>query len=95
MPIQRFEEREGLDLVETRNRIGLTQAEMAKRMGMGLRAYQELESSPERVKLRHQMLAGLAALYVALERGDPMLAPASIRRHALDLAALIRGIRES
>ncbi|GGC68449.1 hypothetical protein [Chelatococcus reniformis] len=79
------------DLVELRKRLGLKQADMAKHMGMGMRAYQDLEAEPARVLDRHQLLAEAVSLLVAQERRDPMLAAPRMRAAALDIAQMMRG----
>jgi len=58
---------------------------------MTLRPYAELESGRSEFRPIHARAAERAALEVAIERGNPMLAPASIRREALELARLITG----
>lgn len=51
---------------------------MAKRMGLGIRAYQGLEADPTKVKPRHQKLASMAALEIAHERNDPRVIPVEL-----------------
>jgi len=72
-----------------RKRLGLAQSDMACRMGLSLRPYQQLELNPGKVRRRHVRLAESVALDIALERRDPELAPASIREKTMDLARLI------
>jgi hypothetical protein len=62
---------------------------MARRMGLSLRPYQQLELNPGKVRRRHVRLAESVALDVALEQKDPELAPASVRKKVMDLARLI------
>jgi hypothetical protein len=62
---------------------------MAKGMGLSLRTYQELELNSNKVRRRHVLLAESVALDVAVKKGNPMLAPASIRKKALKLADII------
>lgn len=78
------------DLIKLRKAIGLTQREMAELMGLGQRAYQVIETSTGPLKDRHRRLAERAALERAVALKNPMLAPAPIRREALELARLIR-----
>ncbi|HEY8066654.1 MAG TPA: helix-turn-helix transcriptional regulator [Methylosinus sp.] len=78
------------ELVALRKRLGLTQAEMANRMGLGHRAYQTLEAG-ESLRGLHVAAAERVALTVAVERGDPMLAPVEVRREALALARMVTG----
>jgi transcriptional regulator with XRE-family HTH domain len=72
-----------------RKTLGLAQQEMARRMGLSLRPYQELEAEPGKVRRRHIRLAESVALDVAIEKGDPELAPESVRKRAMDLARLM------
>jgi len=76
-------------LLQVRTEIGLSQAEMARRMGLSLRPYQELESTLRRVRPRHIRLAELVALEVAVETDNPELAPRDLRRLALKLAIAV------
>jgi transcriptional regulator with XRE-family HTH domain len=78
-------------LITLRRSLDLTQAEMADRIGLGLRAYQDIEGGASKCRPIHVAAAERAALTLAVERGNPMLAPAEIRRQALDLARLITG----
>jgi predicted nucleotide-binding protein len=59
---------------------------MAKRMGLGSRAYQDLESDRSRIQSRHKRLAESVALDLAVEKRDAMLIPASLRAKVLTLA---------
>jgi len=81
------------ELANLRKTLGLAQPEMARRMGLSLRPYQQLELHPEKVRKRHVRLAQSVALDVAIERDDPELAPKPVRKNAVDLARLI--IREN
>lgn len=77
-----------------RERAGLTQTQMAERMGLGKTAYVDLElGDPDwkKFKDRHRLALEMASLKLAVERGDISLALPSVRRDALDLANLIRG----
>jgi transcriptional regulator with XRE-family HTH domain len=76
-------------LLKLRTALGLPQAEMARRMGLSLRPYQELESKVRTTRSRHIRLAELVALEVAVENDDPNLAPQDIRRLAIKLAIAI------
>ena len=76
-------------LLELRRALGLPQSEMARRMGLSLRPYQELKSKVRRVRTRHIRLAELVALEVAVEKDDPELAPQDIRRKAIKLAIAV------
>jgi len=71
------------DLSALRGKLGLDQAQMAERMGLDARDYVELEASPGQVQRRHAMLAHLASLDVAIERGEPSLASSTMREKIL------------
>ena len=76
-------------LINLRKALGLRQSEMALRMGLSLRPYQELESKIRKVRPRHVRLAKSVALDLAIEKEDPTLAPANVRKKAIKLARLI------
>ena len=76
-------------LKRLRKALGLGQLEMARRMGLSLRPYQQLELSPDKVRRRHVRLAESVALDIAIEKEDLELAPESVRKKATDLARLI------
>lgn len=71
------------NLPALRGKLGLDQAAMAERMGLELSEYLELEAAPEKVQRRHAMLAHLASLDVAIERGEPSLASTTMREKIL------------
>src|SRR5262249_32620131 len=83
-------------LLQVRKDLGLPQSEMAKRMGLSLRPYQELESKVRAVRSRHIRLAESVALEVAVEKDDPELAPRDIRRQAIKhaIAVLMNNLRQ-
>jgi transcriptional regulator with XRE-family HTH domain len=81
------------ELRKLRKSLGLAQSEMAKRMGLSLRPYQQLELNPKKIRRRHIRLAESVALEIAIQREDPELAPSSVRKKAMTLARLI--IREN
>jgi transcriptional regulator with XRE-family HTH domain len=76
-------------LINLRKVLGLGQSEMAKRMGLSLRPYQELESETRRVRPRHIRLAESVALDVALEKENLELAPANVRKKMVKLALML------
>lgn len=80
---------ETFDLRGLRKSLGLNQAEMAKAMGLGSRAYFTLEDEPDKVTRRHKMLAAAASLDEALKRKDPTLASAVMRRKFEEFTALL------
>ena len=79
------------DLKTFRERAGLKQVEMAELVGMSLRAYQDVETGVSGFRAVHVAAVERVSLRLAVERKDIGLALPSIRRDALDLAALIRG----
>lgn len=54
--------------------LGLTQAGTARRMGLAMRSYQDIEKTTGEVKARHVAMAERVALSVAVETKNPMLA---------------------
>lgn len=48
---------EDFSLIKLRKALGIRQSEMAERMGLSLRPYQELESKVRSVRSRHILLA--------------------------------------
>jgi hypothetical protein len=71
------------NLPALRGKLGLDPAQMAERMGLDLAEFRELEAAPEKVQRRHAMLAHLASLEVAIERGLPNLASTTMREKIL------------
>ena len=59
---------EDFSLIKLRKALGIGQSEMAERMGLSLRPYQELESKARRVRSRHVRLAESVALDIAIEK---------------------------
>jgi transcriptional regulator with XRE-family HTH domain len=78
-----------LQLKQLRLTLGLTQAEMAKEMGLAVRSYQQLEAGEKEIRRRHVALAERVSLGVAVARRDPYLAMPSIREEAMQIAALL------
>lgn len=79
---------------QLREAAGITQVEMADRMGLGRTAYLDLEDGDgdwKKFKRKHLMMLERASLTLALEKGDINLAIPSIRRDALELARMITG----
>jgi transcriptional regulator with XRE-family HTH domain len=69
--------------------LDLTQTELADLIGLSLRAYQDLEANKAAIRPVHVLALERAAEKLAVEHGDPMMAPASVRKDALALANLI------
>jgi transcriptional regulator with XRE-family HTH domain len=76
-------------LTSLRKALGLSQSEMARRMGLSLRPYQELESEARRVRPRHVRLAESVALDIAIERQNLELAPDNVRKKMGKLALML------
>lgn len=71
------------NLPALRGKLGLDQGQMAERMALDLDEFLALEAAPEKVQRRHTMLAHLASLDVAIERGQPGLASTTMREKIL------------
>ena len=80
---------EDFSLIKLRKALGIGQSEMAKRMGLSLRPYQELESKARSVRPRHVRLAESVALDIAIEQQDLELAPPNVRRKVVKLALML------
>jgi transcriptional regulator with XRE-family HTH domain len=80
---------EGFSLIKLRKALGLGQSQMAERMGLSLRPYQELESTARRVRSRHVRLAESVALDIAIEKQNLELAPANVRKKVFKLALML------
>ena len=76
-------------LIKLRKSLGLGQAEMARRMGLSLRPYQELESKARSVRPRHVRLAESVALDIAIEKKNLKLAPDRVRKKMIKLALML------
>jgi transcriptional regulator with XRE-family HTH domain len=72
-----------------RKTLGLGQFEMAERMGLTLRPYQELEKATRPVKPRHIRLAESVVLDVAIEKQNLSLLPGNVREKVLKLALML------
>jgi predicted transcriptional regulator len=72
------------ELVELRNKCGLTQSQMALSVDMSLRNYQKLESGTVPIRRIHDMAFYYVALHRAVENRAPMNAPAAVRKLAMD-----------
>jgi len=78
------------DLVNLRLDLRLTQQEMAERLGMALRSYQDIEAGESKYRFIHRLAAERVALALAVDRGDPDLAPIPLREDAIELVRLGR-----
>ncbi|MEN2979953.1 helix-turn-helix domain-containing protein [Tistrella bauzanensis] len=79
------------DFTAARKTLGLTQAQLADALGMGRRTIVDIEAGASAVRRWHVLALERLSLAAAAEHRDPMRAAPSVRREALDLAALIRG----
>lgn len=71
------------NLAALRGKLGLDPTQMAERMGLDPQELQALEASPDKVQRRHEMLAHLASLDVAIERAQPNLASTTMREKVM------------
>jgi transcriptional regulator with XRE-family HTH domain len=76
------------ELKQFRIRLGLTQLELAREMGLAVRSYQELESGEKELRRRHTQLLERVSLSYAVARKDPYLALPPIREEAMEIAGL-------
>ena len=78
--------------VETvRKHLGLTQEQMAARLGMSTRAVQDIEAGKSQEREIHQLAADRISLSRAVTQNDPTLATPEMRDLALRLAFMILG----
>jgi transcriptional regulator with XRE-family HTH domain len=80
---------EDYSLIKLRKALGIGQSEMAERMGLSLRPYQELESKARSVRFRHILLAESVALDIAIEKQNLELVPATVRKKVVKLALML------
>ncbi|HTT82174.1 MAG TPA: helix-turn-helix transcriptional regulator [Rhizomicrobium sp.] len=74
-------------LAALRGRLGWTQAQMADAIGLTLRAYSSVENGHAELRQLHALAAERVALSEAAARGEPSLAPASVRRDAAAISS--------
>jgi transcriptional regulator with XRE-family HTH domain len=79
------------ELISLRKQLNLTQEGLGELIGLGLRAYQDLEGGKSPIRPLHVLALERIAEKLAVAAKDPTMAPSSVRRDALDLAALITG----
>lgn len=75
--------------INLRKALGLGQLEMATRMGLSLRPYQELEAADRPVRPRHIRLAESVALDLAIEKQNFGLLPNNVREKVIKLAVML------
>jgi transcriptional regulator with XRE-family HTH domain len=76
------------DLILLRKELGITQQDMATRLGMALRSYQAIEAGESEYRLVHRLAAERVALMFATDKKAPTLAPESVRIDAMELVRL-------
>ena len=74
---------------ELRRRASLTQAEMAMRLGLSYRGYQELEAERASFSERHRSMLERVSLRIAVDQGDISLALPSILIEVLSISSAI------
>jgi DNA-binding XRE family transcriptional regulator len=79
------------ELVGLRRHLGLSQTEMAGRIGLALRAYQDIENGRAKLRRVHVLAVERAALAIAAERGEVALAPDSVRKDISAMLAMMAG----
>lgn len=79
-----------IEMKEYRLKLGLTQLEMAHRMGLSSRAYQDMEASPNGLRRVHVLTLQAVSLEMALERQDLNAALPAMRENVLRFAELMR-----
>lgn len=77
------------ELIQLRKSLGLSQADMAAHIGMTVRPYQDIEHGKSALRKIHALAAERAALDIAIERKNPMLAPAAVRKAAIELTRIV------
>jgi len=77
-------------LKNIRVRLGLTQSQMADRLGLKLRGYQELEADVTTPRIAYVLAAEHVGLEEAVNRGDPDLAPPNVAYLTSELHKLKR-----
>ena len=75
-------------LRDLRSNSGLTDVQMAKRMGLTVATYKDLESGAQPFGRRHELMLDGLALELAVEFRKARLPPVATKRLALDYAAL-------
>jgi transcriptional regulator with XRE-family HTH domain len=84
---------DGTRLAVRRNALKLTQSEMANRLGLSLRAYQDLEKSVDPIRPAYKLAVDMISMREAVRREDASLASEAALVHALHLAQLVPHVR--
>lgn len=80
-----------LTIRELREKLNLNQHEMAHRMGVPFRTYQDIETGVSAARPIHQRAAERAAFALAAELGDLTLLPKSMRKDFDKLTKAAKG----
>lgn len=80
---------EPIKLLEFRRHLGLTQEELAARLGMSRYAYSGGETGIARFRQLHRMALELLSLQEAVRQGDASLAETGVRSDAFRFADLL------
>src|SRR5450631_425168 len=73
------------DLINLRDKLQITQQEMADHLDMALRSYQSIEAGESEYRYIHRLAAERVALQIAVDKKAPMLAPEAVREDAIEL----------
>lgn len=79
-----------IDIKTLRGRMDATQAEMARLIGLSLRAYQDLEAGSSQIKRYHLLAMERASMQIAVKNKDPMTAAPAAREDARIIGELLR-----
>jgi len=79
------------ELIERRKAFGYNQTQMADVLGLSLRGYQKIEAGDGEVRRVYELAIAQIGLELAIEQNNPMLAPQSARKMALDFARMVAG----
>lgn len=77
-------------LKQLRQDLGLSQAQMADKMGLPLRTYEDIEAGRSKLRPIHMRAAMMAGLLVAEAAGDAALVPHEVRAMVLRLGELLK-----
>ena len=72
--------------IALRKTLGLSQTAFAERLGLSLRAIQDIEGGASKLRPIHVLAAERVALAMAVETKTPMYAPTNVRSDAVALA---------
>ncbi|WP_185982834.1 helix-turn-helix domain-containing protein [Aureimonas mangrovi] len=81
------------EFIALRKHLGLTQAEMAHRMGLSTRSLNAIESGSTPLRTLHIRTAERIAMIRAVVENDPMLVPDEVRAQCTRIHQLATGQR--